>query len=185
MRPHPGHAATCGVKTSEAHGLQDFTRDLDFERAVAAGLGRQRDADGVADPLLQQDAERSGRGDDPLRAHARLGEAEMQRVVGALGEHAIDRDEVLHRRDLRGKDDAVALEADLLGARGRKQRRLHHRLAHHRARFERARRGRVGVHQRGQQLLVERAPVGPDAHALFVADRDLDDLRELRVALAS
>ena len=34
-----------------------------------------------------------------------------------------------------------------------------------------------------QQLLVERAPVGADAHRLAVADRGLDDLAELPVAL--
>ncbi len=107
----------------------------------------------------------------------------MQRVVGAFGEHAINRDEVLHGGDLGGQNDAVARKADFLGARGRQQRRLDHRLAHHRARFERPRRGRVGVHQRGEQLLIERAPVGPDAHAFFVAHRDLDDFCELRVAL--
>ena len=35
----------------------------------------------------------------------------------------------------------------------------------------------------GQQLLVERAPVGPDTHRLAVADGDLDDLAELQIAL--
>ena len=42
---------------------------------------------------------------------------------------------------------------------------------------------RVLVHETGQQLLVERTPVGADAHRLAVADRDLDDLAELQVAL--
>ena len=34
-----------------------------------------------------------------------------------------------------------------------------------------------------QQVLVERAPVGPDAHRLAVADGGLDDLPELQIAL--
>ena len=41
----------------------------------------------------------------------------------------------------------------------------------------------VLVHQPGQQLLVERAPVDADAHRLVVADRHLDDRRELLVLL--
>ena len=45
--------------------------------------------------------------------------------------------------------------------------------------------GGVGVHQLGQQRLVERAPVDADADRLVVLDRDPDDGREvLVVALA-
>ena len=53
----------------------------------------------------------------------------MQRVVGAPRQVDIDGDQVLHRRDLGGEDDAVAREADLLGPLGGEERRLHHRLA--------------------------------------------------------
>ena len=60
---------------------------------------------------------------------------------------------------------------------------LHHRFAHHRARLERRGALRVFVHQRGQQFLIERAPVGADAHRLAVADREFDDRGELHVAL--
>ena len=42
---------------------------------------------------------------------------------------------------------------------------------------------RVLVHQMGQKLLVERSPIGADAHRLAVADGDLDDLAELEIAL--
>src|SRR5260221_101912 len=71
---------------TEAHGLQDFLRDLDLLGAVAAGLGRERDPNRVADALLQQDAQ-GGRGrDHAFRTHAGLGEAEMDRIVGAPGE---------------------------------------------------------------------------------------------------
>ena len=45
---------------AEAHGLQQFLRDLHFQGAIAAGLGRQRNPDGVADAVLQQNAERGG-----------------------------------------------------------------------------------------------------------------------------
>ena len=184
-----GGAAAAGAgrdqrhEGAEAHGLQDFLRDLHLERAVAARLRRQRNADGVADALLQQDAERGRRGDDALRAHAGLGQAEMDRVVGAAAELLVDRDQVLHRRHLGREDDAVARQADLLGARGREQRRLHHRLARDRARLHRVVRLGVLVHQVGQQFLIERAPVGADAHRLVVLDRHLDDGGELPVLL--
>ncbi len=73
--------------------------------------------------------------------------------------------------------------AEFLGARGRQQRRLHHRLARHRAGFERL--GQLGIvfHQPGEQLLIERAPIGADPHRLVVLVGDLDDVGELGVAL--
>ena len=53
----------------------------------------------------------------------------------------------------------------------------------HRARVDRIGRARVLVHQLGEQLLVERAPIGADAHRLAVLDRGLDDGAELPVLL--
>ena len=142
VRPQPGQAATCGAKMRKPMVCR-------ISRATLTSSVRSPPGSGVSEtrivspmPSCKQHAERGGRGDDALRAHAGLGQAEMDRVVGALGEHAIDGDQVLHRRDLRREDDAVAREADLLGARRRKQRRAHHRLAHHRARVERRRRWR-------------------------------------------
>ncbi len=58
-----------------------------------------------------------------------------------------------------------------------------HRLARDGAGLERLRARRVLVHERGQKILIERTPVGADAHRLAVADGDLDDLAELQVAL--
>ena len=66
---------------------------------------------------------------------------------------------------------------------GGEQRRLDHRLAGDRARVLRVRRLGVLVHQVREQLLVERAPVGADAHRLVVLDRHLDDRGELLVLL--
>ena len=184
-----GGAAAAGARSdqrhegAEAHGLEQFLRHLHLAGAVAAGLRRQRDADGVADALLQQDAERRGRGDDALRAHAGLGEAEMDRVIRPRGEILVDRDQVLHRRDLGRQDDAVLRQADLLGARRRGQRRLHHRLTHHRAGVARIGEPGVLLHQMRQQFLIERSPVGADAHRLAESDREFDDVGELLVAL--
>ena len=67
-----GGAAAAGAcrnqrhEGAETHGLQQFLGYLDFQRAVAAGLGRQRNPDGVADAVLQEDAERGGRSHNAL-----------------------------------------------------------------------------------------------------------------------
>ena len=107
----------------------------------------------------------------------------MQGVVATPGEFAIDRDQVLHRRNLGGEYDAVLRQADLFGARGRQHRRLHHGLVHHLARIERLSRLGVFVHQAREQFLIERTPVGADAHRLVVFERHLDDGGELPVPL--
>ncbi|MGY4283563.1 hypothetical protein ACVWXO_002783 [Bradyrhizobium sp. LM2.7] len=137
---------------AETHGLQQFLADLHLAGAVAAGLRRQRDADGVADSLLQENAERGRRGDDALGAHAGLGEAKMDGVVGARREILIDRNQILHGRNLRRQDDAVLRHTEFFGASGRQQRRLHHRLARDRAHVARIGRRRILVHQLGQEL---------------------------------
>ena len=54
VRPQPGQAATSGTNVRKPMVCRISCADLDFQRAVAAGLGRERDADGVADALLQQ-----------------------------------------------------------------------------------------------------------------------------------
>ena len=107
----------------------------------------------------------------------------MQRVVGAAREFGVDRDQILHRRDFGRQDDAIARQADFLGARGGKQRRLHHGFVRDLAGADRRGRRRILVHQSGEELLIERAPIDADAHRLVVFDRHLDDLGELRIAL--
>ena len=71
---------------AQAHGLQDFLRDDDLARAVAVRLGRERNADRVADAFLQQHRHRRRRRDDALAAHAGFGQAQVQRIVAALRE---------------------------------------------------------------------------------------------------
>ena len=51
------------------------------------------------------------------------------------------------------------------------------------ARVERRGRLRVGVHHLGEELLVEAAPVDPDAHGLAVVDGHLDDGAEVLVVV--
>ena len=90
VRPQPGQAATWGAKLRNPMVCKSSCATSHFLRPVAAGLRGERNADRVAEALLQQNAERGGGGDDALRAHAGLGQAEMQRVIGALAQ-ACDR----------------------------------------------------------------------------------------------
>src|SRR5205814_2707335 len=81
-------------KRPQPERLKDLLGDLDLALAGRARLRRQRDADGVADPLVEEDRETRRRRDDALVPHAGLGEPEMERVVGACGMEPIHVDEV-------------------------------------------------------------------------------------------
>src|SRR5262249_58905517 len=67
-----GRAAAAGTgryqrhEAPEAHALKQLLCDLHLERAIAARLRRERDANGVANALLKQHAKRCRRGDDAL-----------------------------------------------------------------------------------------------------------------------
>ncbi len=124
---------------AQAHRLQDLLRDHDFARPIAAGLGRERDADRVADACLQQHRHRRGRGDDAFRSHARLGESQVQRVIAAPRELGVHRDQVLDVGDLAREHDAVARQAERFGALGAADRGHDERLAQHRRRRNGAR----------------------------------------------
>ena len=87
----------------------------------------------------------------------------------------VDADEILHGADLGREDDAVGAQAQLLGALGREQCRLHDGLVHDAAGILGRGRGGVLVHQAREQLLIEAAPVDADAHGLGVLQRQLDD----------
>ena len=183
VRPQPGHAVTWGSEAPEPERLEDQLGDLHLLGAIAVGLRRERHADGVADALLQQDREPGGARHDALGAHARLGEPEVQRIVRARGQLAVDVDQVLHARDLGREDDAVVAEAGLLGQLGGLDRALHHRVHGDVARGERLLALGVGVHHLGEQALVEAAPVDADADRLAVVDRDPDDRAEVLVVV--
>ena len=166
--------------------LQDFLRDDDFLRAIAVRLGRQRDANRVADAFLQQHRHAGGRGDDALRAHAGFGEAEMQRVVAARREIAIDGDQILHAADLARDDDAIVRPSPSSSARSADS-SAETTSASRMTSFASSgcARLRVLVHQARQQILIEAAPVHADAHRLGVAAGDFDHFGELRIALAA
>src|SRR5437667_414088 len=68
---------------AQAHGLEQLLSDGDLAGPVSAGLRSERDANRVADALLQQDPERGGGSHDAFCSHPRLGKPEVQRIVAA------------------------------------------------------------------------------------------------------
>ena len=173
-------------EVAERQRLQDLLRDAHLFAAIAIRFRGERDANGVADPFLQQDRERGGTRHDTLHAHAGFGEAQVQWVVVARGEQAVHVHQVLHVRHLGTEHDPVVSEADLFGEQGGADRRLDHGIEHHVARLARDHRRCVRVHQAGEQCLVERSPVDANAHRLVVLQGDVDDGAEvLVVALAT
>ena len=119
VRPQPGQAATCGTKVRKPIVCRISCATLTSTVRSPPGLGGQRDADRVADTLLEQNPERGGRGNDALRSHAGLGQAEVQRIVGPCRQHLVDRNQLLHCRDFGGENDAVTRKAEFFGALGR------------------------------------------------------------------
>ncbi len=74
-------------------------------------------------------------------------------------------------------------EPGLLGQLGRAQGALHHGMHGDRARIQRLGQPRVGIHQLGEELLVEAPPVHADPHGLAVVDGDLDYRAEVLVVV--
>src|SRR5215470_2569931 len=184
-----GRAPAAGARrdlrdeVAKAHGLEDLLGDLHLFGPIAARLGRERDADGVADAVLEQDGEPGRAGHDALGAHAGFREPEVERVVGAWRELSIDVHEVLHARDLGGEDDASMREAGLLGQLRGLDGALDHGVHGHIACAQRLAQLRVRVHHAREQVLVEAAPVDADAHGLAVVDGHLDDGVEVVVVV--
>ena len=130
VRPHPGHALTSGENERKPIVCRISCATITSRVRSPFGSGVSEIADRVADALLQQHGQRGRRRDDPLRAHARFGEAEVQRVIAAPRELGVDGDQVLHVRDLAREDDAVAGQAERFGELRAADRRGDERLAH-------------------------------------------------------
>ena len=182
MRPQPGQAETWGRNERSPSDWRTCCATATSSVAVAARLGRERDADRVADALVEQDREAGRRGDDALHAHARLGQAQVQRVVAARGEPAVDVDQVAHAADLGAEDDPVVAQAGLLGQLGRAEGGL-------RPSPRSSRRGRRAAPPGGRSRPSARSAAAwssepqltPIRTGLPLLDRDPDDRREVLV----
>ena len=109
----------------------------------------------------------------------------MQGIVAPLCQLAVDRDQILHTTDLAGQDDLIAVHAHFLRTAGRIQGGRDQRFIHDRFSIPRHRAAAVFVHQAGQQLLVQAAPVHADAHGLVPAQGGFNHLPKLFVVLVT
>ena len=107
MRPQPGHAVTCGVKLRMPIDCRICcaTVTSSVRSPFGAGVSETRIVSPM--PSCSTTAKRRGAADDAFRAHARFGQAKMQRILAAAGQLAIDVDQVLHAADFRAEDDLL------------------------------------------------------------------------------
>ena len=182
VRPQPGQAVTLGANERRPSDCKQFARGVNFLAAVAAGARRERNANRVADAFLQQNADSRRGPDNAFRAHARFGEAEVQRLLGLAREVAVHLDEVLRLRNFAGNDDLVVAQAALERQFGRFDRGLHHAVVDDLFGVEAEVAVGVLLHLAHHQLLIERAAIDADAHRLAVVHGDFADRCELLVA---
>src|SRR6516162_3124439 len=105
VRPQPGQAATSGTNVRKPMVWRSSCATLTSSVRSPPGSGVSDTRTVSPMPCWSRMPIRRG-GDDTLRAHAGLGEAEVDRVIRAARKIDIDRDQVLHRRHLGGEDDA-------------------------------------------------------------------------------
>src|SRR6185295_15100835 len=170
---------------AQAERLEQLAGGVDLFAPIAVGPRRQRDANRVADALVQQHAHGRRRPHQALGSHPGFGEPEVQRLVGLLRQRAVDADQIARPRRLARDDGLILAQTALDRERRRLERRQHHAFVDDV--FGRLAEVAIGVllHLRDDKLLVERAAVDADPHRLAVVDGDLADRRELLVAAAA
>ncbi len=126
-----GTARDLGHEAADGERLQDLLRGLNLFCAVAVGLGRERDANGVSNAGEQERRKACGRSDESFRSHSSFSQAEMQRVIAARCEGSIDVEKIADAADLGGENDHVVAEAITLGGSGGFERAGDHGFNHH------------------------------------------------------
>ena len=107
----------------------------------------------------------------------------MERIVRAGRQIGVNRNQILNGRNLGGNNNLIAPKAKLFCAGGREKTGLDDGFVHHSARRLRLFRSRVLIHQVGEKVLVERAPIHPHPHRLVVFEGHLNHLAKLQVFL--
>ena len=132
-------------------------------------------------PSCKTTARRRGAADDAFGAHAGFGESEVERIFAATRQFAIHVDQVLHAADFRAEDDLLGAHSVADGELGGTERALHHGFHGDVAGVFGFVELGVLVHEAGEELRVERAPVHADADGLVVLDGDFDHGAEVVV----
>src|SRR4029434_7438020 len=94
-------------KATNPKRLQNLLRYQHLLGPVSIRSRGERNADRIADSLLQQDRERRRRGNRSFVAHPGFGQAQVQCVIALLSQQAVNFDEILDTRDLRAENDVV------------------------------------------------------------------------------
>ena len=103
------------VGAAQAQGGEDFPGDIDFE----GGVGGERNANGIADAVGQEGAQGGCGADGAGLGVAGVGDAEVEGVVEALADGAVDVDGASGVVALGGEDELVEMllfeDADIVG----------------------------------------------------------------------
>src|SRR5437763_7011228 len=142
---------------AQAHGLEQLLGDHDLAGPVAAGLRRERNANRVADALLEQHPERGGGSHDAFCSHPRPGEPDVQRIVAAARELPVHGDQILDAAHLAREHDAISGETQGFRSRRRVERRVDQRLPRYRVGIAGLPCPRVLVHRRTDPVLLAAA----------------------------
>src|SRR5215469_95637 len=186
-----GGAATAGTggdaggKGPQPEGLQEFAAGVHFFAPVAAGTRCERDANRVADALVQKDAQRRCRPHHTFHAHARFGQAEVQGLAGFARQIAIDGNQVARARGFAGDDDLVGAQTRFEGKFGGFERGKHHTFVNDFFRLFAKILVGILLHFAHHQLLIEGTAIHTDAHGLAVIDGHFADGGELLVTTLS
>ena len=106
-------------------------------------------------------------------------------MTGALGQFAVHGDQILHTADFARQGDLPMRHAHFLRQSSGLERRSDHGLVHHLFGIPGLGACAVQVHQTGEQLLVQAAPVNADTHGLVPAHGRFNHQTELAVVLVA
>src|SRR5579885_2851145 len=167
VRPQPGQAVTCGVKLRMPSDCRICwpTRTSSVRSPPGAGVSETRMVSPMpscrSTPIAAEEATM------PL-APMPASVSQVQRVVAARGERAVDVDQILHAADFRAEDNLVGTQAVFFGECGGVQRTYNHGFHGDFAGvFGLGKKG-ILVHHPGEQRAVERAPVHADADRFLI-----------------
>ena len=107
----------------------------------------------------------------------------MERVIARRGQLPVDRDQVLHLADLARQHDLIGPKTQPFGFRRAFHRRGHQRVMHNDARIFGHGHFGVFIHQPGQQIAIEAAPIDADTYRLIEAQGHFNHCPELDIAL--
>ncbi len=173
--PAAGAGRDARSECAQSEGLQELAGRVDLLAPVSTRARGQRDADGVADPLVQEDPHGGCGPDQALDPHARLREPQVEGLPGPGGQIPVEGDELLGPGGLAGEDDLVLPQPAGEGELRRLERGEHHALGDDLLGSLPQVPVRILLHLGNDELLVQRSRVDADAHRFALVHGDLAD----------